>query len=80
MIDFTEVELRRFSPKMADHYRLALLNGKAHLEAAGILANGQRLSHFLGQFGAETGGGTILRECLYYTTVKRIRQVWPARS
>jgi predicted chitinase len=79
-IDFTEAELRRFAPKMAEFYKRALLDGKEHLKAAGILENGKRLSHFLAQFGAETAGGTILRESLYYTTVKRIRQVWPARS
>jgi putative chitinase len=79
-IDFTEADLRRFAPKMADFYRRALLDGKKHLAEAGILDNGKRLSHVMGQVGAETGGGTIVRESLNYTTVKRIREVWPARA
>lgn len=79
-IDFTEAELRQFSPKMRDGYRLALVAGKEVLRSAGILDNGKRLSHFLGQFGAETGGGTIGRESLTYSSVARIRQVWPARA
>jgi predicted chitinase len=79
-IDFTEAELRSFAPKMAEFYRRALLEGKEHLKAAGILDNGKRFAHFMAQFGAETAGGTILRESLTYTTVARIRAVWPARS
>ncbi len=80
MIDFTEADLKAFAPKMANSYVRALLAGKAHLEAAGILENGRRLAHFMGQVGAETGGGTIVRESLTYTTIKRIREVWPARA
>jgi putative chitinase len=79
-IDFSEAELRRFAPKMADFYRRALLDGKEHLAEAGILDNGKRFSHFMGQVGAETGGGTIVRESLTYATVKRIGEVWPARA
>jgi putative chitinase len=79
-IDFSEADLRRFAPKMADFYRRALLDGKAHLAEAGILDNGKRFSHFMGQVGAETGGGTIVRESLNYTTAKRIGEVWPARA
>jgi putative chitinase len=80
MIDFTEAELRKFSPRMADFYRRSLLDGKAHLADAGILANGMRFAHFMAQFGGETAGGTIVRESLNYTSVKRIREVWPARA
>jgi putative chitinase len=80
MIDFTEAELRKFAPKMAGFYRRALLEGKAHLEAAGILDNGMRFAHFMGQCGAETGGFVILRESLNYTSAKRISEVWPARA
>jgi putative chitinase len=79
-IDFTEADLKAFAPKMAGFYVRALLAGKEHLAAAGILENGRRFAHFMGQVGAETGGGTILRESLTYTTTKRIKQVWPARA
>lgn len=37
------------------------------------------ICHFFGQCAAETSGFTKLEESLYYTTVKRIRQVWPSR-
>lgn len=35
--------------------------------------------HFLAQTAAETGGFNRLEENLFYTTIKRIRQVWPSR-
>lgn len=80
MIDFTEAELRSFAPRMAEFYKRALLDGKVHLEASGILDNGKRFAHFMGQCGAETGGFTIVRESLNYTSAKRIAEVWPARA
>lgn len=73
-------ELREFSPDMEDGYLRALTVGGDALLAAGILANGRRLSHFFGQFGAETNGGQILRESLTYTSVKAIRGAWRARA
>ena len=79
-IDFTEAELRQLSPKMQSGYRNALLAGKEVLRRYGILDNGQRLAHWMGQFGAETGGGTIGRESLTYTTVAAIRGAWKARA
>lgn len=79
-IDFTAEELRRFSPKMVPFYVDALLNGKDDLAEAGILATGQRFSLFMGQFGGETAGGTILRESLHYTSVGAVRNAWRARA
>ncbi len=79
-IDFTEAELRRFSPRMQLGYKNALLAGKDTLRKYGILDNGHRLSHFMGQFGGETDGGAIGRESLTYTTVGAIRNAWRARA
>lgn len=79
-VDFTEAELRSFSKRMQSGYRHALLNGKATMAAAGILENGHRLSHFMGQFGGETSGGEITRESLTYTSVGAIRRAWKARA
>lgn len=79
-IDFTEIELRRFSPRMLDGFRQGLLRGKGTLQEAGILDSGMRLSHFMGQFGGETAGGTLNRENLNYTTVASIRGAWRARA
>ena len=82
MTVFTADDLRSFAPNMKAFYREVLLSkeGEDCLRAAGILDNGKRCAHFLGQCGAETGGFTILRESLTYTNVQRIREVWPARS
>ena len=79
-IDFTEAQLRQFSPKMQAGYLYALLAGKDVLRQRGLLDNGQRLSHFMGQFGGETEGGTIGRESLTYATVAAIRGAWRARA
>jgi predicted chitinase len=79
-IDFTEAQLRQFSPKMQAGYRDALLAGKDKLRQHGILDNGKRLSHFMGQYGGETEGGTVGRESLTYTTVAAVRGAWRARA
>jgi predicted chitinase len=81
-IALTLADLTTFAPRMAPFYRDTLLSpeGQAILAQASILASGRRLAHFMAQFGAETGGGTVLRESLTYTSVERIKQVWPARA
>jgi putative chitinase len=76
----TEAELKRFAPKAKPEYVKALLEGEEHLRAAGVLNSNLTLTHFLAQVAAETGGFTILRENMNYTTVSRIRAVWPART
>ena len=75
----TEADLKRFAPKAKSEYVAALLGGYDHLRAAGILDTELRLAHFMGQCGAETGGFTIVRESLTYTTAARLRTVWPSR-
>lgn len=79
-IDFTSAELTLFSPRMQAGYKNALLAGKETLRKYGILDNGHRLSHFMGQFGGETAGGTVGRENLNYTSVASIRNSWRARA
>jgi predicted chitinase len=81
-IDYTEAELRRFSPNMKPFYRDVLLSpfGKACLRKAGVLSTARRWTHFMGQFGGETGGGVVVRESLTYTTVAAIRKAWPTRA
>jgi len=37
------------------------------------------VAHFFGQMAVETTGFTKLEENLYYTTAKRLREVWPSR-
>ena len=37
------------------------------------------LAYFIGQCACETGGFTRIEENLYYTSVQRLRQVWPTR-
>lgn len=38
-----------------------------------------RILHFMATISAESNGGTIMHESLYYTTAARLRQVWPSR-
>jgi predicted chitinase len=76
----TEHELRKFAPKIRPDYLAAFMASEEYLREAGILANSLNLCHFLGQTAAETNGFVILRENMNYTTVARIRAVWPART
>lgn len=75
----SEADLKKFAPKMHPDYKAAFLNHQEILAEAGIFENEYRKAHFMGQFGAETDGGRIIRESLTYTTAKRLRQVWPSR-
>lgn len=64
--------------------------GASPAVVAGIVANGDLLANygivsnnqiamFFGQWAEETGGFTRLEENLFYTSVARLRQVWPSR-
>lgn len=75
----TRAELKKWAPKCRDGYIKAILALEAEFTEAGVLHSKLSLAHFLGQFGAETNGGAIWKENMNYTSVRRIRQVWPAR-
>lgn len=79
MITITEADLKRFAPHAKKEYVSCLIANLYSLRTAGILDNSYRLCHFLAQCAHETGGFTIIRESLHYTSTKRIREVWPAR-
>jgi putative chitinase len=81
-IRITASDLAAFSPAMKPFYRDVLLSelGQHWLREAGILASGRRFAHFMAQVGAETAGGTLIRESLTYTTVAAVRGAWSARA
>jgi predicted chitinase len=76
----TEQEFRKFAPKAREEYVRSFMAGEEYLREAGVLDSNLTLTHFLAQAAAETGGFTILRENMNYTTVSRIRAVWRARA
>ena len=79
MLTITEADIKKFTPAARPEYVMALLGNLYQLRTAGILDNSYRLCHFMAQCAHETGGFTIIRESLHYTTSRRIREVWPAR-
>lgn len=54
--------------------------GRAALQRYGVSDNRARMAHFFGQAAQETGGFTLFRESLFYTTVGAIRSAWSARA
>lgn len=55
-----------------------MVKSQAMLVSYGITKS-EHLTDFLAQTAEETGGFNRLEENLYYTSVKRLRQVWPKR-
>ena len=78
MLTITEADIKKFAPKARPEYVMAIIGNLYQVRTAGILDNSFRLSHFMGQVAHETGGFTIIRENMNYS-VKRMREVWPAR-
>lgn len=75
----TTDDLKKFGPHAKAEYIAALLGGTEIMRDAGIFETPARMAHFMAQIGHETGGLTIIRENLHYTSPERLRTVWPAR-
>jgi putative chitinase len=67
--------VRAIFPRAKPEYVAAFEAGDAQLAAAGITTP-LRLAHLLAQCGAESGGLTLTRESLNYTTEARLRQIF----
>jgi len=76
----TRKELKKWAPNASDSYLDAIDKLGDKFAEYGVLDDPLTLCHFLGQIGAETDGLRITRESMYYTSVRRIRQVWPSRA
>jgi len=74
----TYEDLKAIAPKGNNTYIKFLTSDKAQdlMQQHGVLDNPLRLSHFLGQVGAETGGFQKIRESGMYSE-KRLRQIFP---
>lgn len=67
--------VRAIFPRAKPEYLAAFDAGDAQLAAAGITTP-LRLAHLLAQCGAESGGLTLTRESLNYTTEARLQQIF----
>lgn len=67
--------VRAIFPDARREYIAAFDAGDAQLTAAGITTP-LRLAHLLAQCGAESGGLTLTRESLMYTTERRLQQIF----
>jgi putative chitinase len=77
----TEQEVRLFAPKAKNAYVKVLTSEYAvqWMKYCGITNTRKRMCGFFANGGHETGGMTVIRESLNYTTINRLRQVWPKR-
>lgn len=74
----TEEIIRSLAPKARADYVAAFVNGTATLERWGFTTP-ERVAALLATALHETGGLTIVRESMIYTTPSRIAAVWPSR-
>lgn len=78
------IDLRDFLPDLWPMADPLLINGiiagqDEAWDRTGMLDDRLAILHFMAQISAETNGGTVLRESLYYKTAQRLREVWPRR-
>jgi putative chitinase len=73
--------VRSLAPRARDTYVDALTapEGWNTLTTHAVNTSALRLAGFLANVMQETGGLTIVRESMNYTTANRLRQVWPRR-
>lgn len=78
----TEEHLKWLAPRAREDYVEAMTvdGGQETLRHFGIFESQRRFVAFFANVMHETGGLTIYKENLNYTSVARIRAVWPART
>lgn len=67
--------IRKIMPACRKEYLQAFEQGEPLFVHYGVTTP-KRMAYFVGQFGAETGGGSILYEDLSYTTTKRLLEIF----
>ena len=77
-VRITEAGLRKIAPGASNDIVSGIIAHQNLLPKYGIDTH-QRVAMFFGQVACETQGLTRLEENLYYTTAKRLMQVWPSR-
>ena len=74
----TSTDLFHIAPGADAGIIAGIVKHQALLAESGI-DTPKRLCHFLGQIACESAGFTRLEENLFYTTVARLKAVWPSR-